>query len=225
MSTVPASAAATRKSASQLLEDALQAAQHAGSVQFKDKTTSGKNVQNLEGAISASTASETLSSTGTPLQVQLIGGTAYINGSATALASALQITPAQATSVAGKWIVVSSTDAPFKKLTNALTLSSSLSDFAAKSGHSLHIGKTQHLDGHSVIPIVGVPLQTLSKGTTGSVALYLSPKAPYLPVAGSLVLANKSERLTEVAVFGNWGAKVSLTAPTGGIAFSSIQGG
>ena len=91
--------------ASQLLSDALNAVQESGSMHFVDKTTVNGTTQTLEGAISAPTAGETLTSSA-PLQVELIGGSIYVTGDTSALEQALQITSAQAQPYADKWIVV-----------------------------------------------------------------------------------------------------------------------
>jgi hypothetical protein len=215
-------AAATPKNptAAQMLKAALNASQESGSVRFVDQTTVGKQVQKIQGVISAPTAGETLSGAAEPLVVELIGGTVYVKGSAPALESALQISKAQGTPVAGEWISVSSTDAPFQSLTQALTISATLSEFTPASSH-VRFGKIQTVAGHRVRPIIGPP-SSLSSKTSGSAALFVSPKAPYLPQGGSLVLSNGTQRLNEVAVFTNWGAKVSLTAPSGSTAFSSV---
>jgi hypothetical protein len=207
--------------AAQLLSDSLNAAQSAGSMQFVDKTTANKTVQTLEGVISAPTAGETLHSS-QPLIVDLINGSIYVTGTASALESSLQITAAQATPYADKWIVVSSSDAPFQLLAQDLTLSATIDVFTpGQSG--LRMGKERTVGGKKVIPVVGAP-SNLPKGTTGSVALLVSAKAPHLPVGGTLVLGNKTGRLTEVAVFKQWGAKVVLNTPTGATAFSTILG-
>jgi hypothetical protein len=86
------------------------------------------------------------------------------------------------------------------------------------------LGKVQTVAGHKVLPIIGTQ-SSLAKGASGSVALLVSTKAPYLPVGGSLVIAKGTQRLNEIAVFTNWGAKVSLTAPSGTTAFSSVLSG
>jgi hypothetical protein len=205
-----------------MLASSLSASQVRGSVQFVDRTTVGSDVQTLDGAISAPTAGETLTGAGTPLVVELISSTVYVNGSASALESALQITAAQATPVANKWIAVATTDAPFQSLTGALTLSSTLTEFTPTK--QIHFGKQTKVGKLKVIPIIGRP-SNLVKGASGSAALLVSAKAPHLPVGGTLVLAQGKQRLHEVAVFSNWGAKVSLTAPAGAVPFSSVLTG
>jgi hypothetical protein len=213
---------ATGPSASGLLQTSLAAAQREGSVRFVDRTTVGSEVQRIDGAISAPTASETLSGAAAPLVVELIGGIVYVDGSAQALESALQITPAQATPVAAKWISVASTDAPFQTLTGALTISATLDTFTP-TGH-LHLGKTTKVGTQRVTPVVGVP-SGVAKGVSASVALLVSTKSTHLPVGATLVEAEGTKRLREEVVFTNWGARVGLTAPSGAVPFSSVLTG
>ena len=208
-------------SASQLLSDALGAVNQSGSMHFVDKTTVNGTTQTLEGVISAPTAGETLTSSA-PLQVDLIGGSIYVTGNEEALEQSLAITAAQAQPYAGKWIVVHSTDAPFQLLAQDLTISSTINVFTPTQ-KGLKIGKLQKIGKVRALPITGVS-GNLPKGTSGSATLFVSPKAPHLPLGGSLVVGNKTGRLSEVAVFNDWGAKVSLTPPTGAIPFSSVLG-
>jgi hypothetical protein len=217
---VPPAGAASKQSATKLLAQSLSAAGSAGSMHFVDNTSVNKQKQTLEGVVSAPTAGETISGNGAPLEVELIAGQIYVEGSATALTSALAISSTQATAGANKWIVVKQSDAPFQLLANDLTLSSTLSQFTPQT-KGLRIGKTQKLGKVRAIPLVGTP-SSLPGGTSGSVALLVSTKAPHLPIGGTLILVNKTGRLTEVVVFTSWGAKVNLTPPTGGIPFSSL---
>jgi hypothetical protein len=215
------SSASQPSAAAQLLSDALNAAQKAGSMQFVDKTTSNKSTQILEGVISAPTAGETLHST-EPLQINLINGLIYVYGSAGAIEAALQITVSQATPYADKWIVVHPSDAPFQLLAQDLTLAATIDDFTPGQ-RGLSMGKVQTVGHQKVIPVVGPP-SDLPSGTSGSAALLVSTKAPHLPLGGTLILANKTGRLSEIAVFKAWGARVQLTAPTGTTAFSTVLG-
>ena len=204
----------------QLLSDALNAAQASGSMQFVVKTTENKSTQTLDGVVSAPTAGETLQG-GQPLEIDLIGGLIYVVGSASALQSALQISAQQAAPYAGKWIEIQPSDAPFQLLAQDLTLGATLNQFAPQNG--IRTAKTQTIGHQKVIPLVGRP-SNLPKGTSGSAALLVSAKAPHLPVGGSLILVNKTGRLSEIAVFKAWGAKVQLPTPTGATAFSTVLG-
>ena len=179
----------------------------------------GKNTQLEQGAISAPSASETLSGNGAPLQVELVDGNIYVTGNAIALESALEITATQATPAANKWILVKPTDAPFQDVAGTLTVSSTLDEFTPKG--KLHLGREQKVHGTKVIPITGTP-SSLSKGTVGNASLLVRATSPHLPVAGTLVLASKSGRLNEVAAFTEWGAKVSLSPPADPLPFTTV---
>jgi hypothetical protein len=206
-------------SASSLLSQSLAAANESGSVRFTDQSTVGEHVQFVQGAISAPTASETLSGNSAPLGVELVGGNIYVFGNAIALESALAITETQATPAANKWILVKSTDAPFQDLSGTLTMSSTLDEFTPKG--NLHLGAQRKIHGTKVIPITGTP-SSLSKGTKGNASLLVRVSSPHLPVGGTLVLASKSGRLNEVAVFTAWGAKVVLTPPANPLPFTTV---
>jgi hypothetical protein len=213
--------AAQHSPASQLLSDSLNAIDQAGSMHFVDKTTVNGTSETLEGAISAPTAGETLTSTA-PLQVELIGGSIYVIGNAQALEQSLEITATQAQPYVNKWILVETSDAPFQLLAQNLTIGSTINVFTPGQ-KGLKIGKMQKLGGMKALPITGIAINA-PKGTSSSATLFVSPKAPHLPLGGSLVLVNKSGKLSEVAVFNDWGSKVNLTAPTGAIPFSTILG-
>jgi hypothetical protein len=220
----PAVTGASSLSATTLLNRSLDAAAGAGSVEFVDRSTSGKVTQQLSGAISAPAASETITGNGMPFAVELIDGVVYVQGSANVLETALKLSPTQANPVSGKWISVTSTDSAFSNLTGELTITQSLNEFTPTGPH-VHIESTKRINGHTVIPIVGTPKSTVSRGAKGSVALLVSSRSPHLPVGGSLVLAKGKNRLNEVAVFKNWGATVSLIAPTGAVPITSIVNG
>lgn len=216
-----AASGAEQIGASQLLATALNAAQKSGSLHFVAKTTVNGTTETLGGEVSAATAGETLTSS-SPLQVELIGGLIYVTGNAQTLEQALQISAAQAEPYAGKWIVVQSSDAPFQVLAQDLTISSTIDEFTpARKG--LKIGKVRQIGSVKAVPITGSGTNS-PKGTSSSVTLFVSPKSPHIPVGGSRTEANKTDRLSEVAVFKDWGAKVVLAAPTGAIPFSTVLG-
>ena len=105
-------------SPTQVLPEALAAANESGSVNFVDRTDiSAGQQQQIQGAISAATAAEIASGGNRTFEVELIAGAVYVNGPAPVLQSALQITSSQALPVGGKWIEVSPSDAPFQHLT------------------------------------------------------------------------------------------------------------
>jgi hypothetical protein len=221
----PSGASTRVPSATQLVKDSVTAANKAGAMSFSDKSTSGKQTTTLVGAASGPTAVESLAQNGTTqLQIELIGGAIYVRATAGVLESALSLPAAASTANSGKWISVQSSDSAFETLASQLTLEAEL-DAYIPTAH-LQKGKIITVAGHRVIPVSGEPSSAAANGaTSGSAALLVSTKAPYLPVGGSLILAKTgAAELKEVAVFGNWGKKLPLTAPPGATAFSSLVG-
>lgn len=217
----PSAGAVTGSSANNLLQQSLNAANGASSMLFVDHTTTDGTTQTIQGAISAPTASETFTEDGASLEVELINGVVYVYGPAGLIINALGISTTQAAAAADKWVAVHSSDAPFDDLTGDLTIDSTLDEFTP-SAH-LREQATTKVGLVKAIPIVGSPSSSVSEGTKGSVALFVSPKGRHLPVGGSLVLGDKQDHhLDEVAVFKDWGVPVKLTPPSGAIPFSSI---
>jgi hypothetical protein len=220
--TLSASARAFTPTAHELLAEALQASQRAGSLRFVSKTTSGKAVEVVQGVVSAPAASETVTGTGTPFEVELIGADAYVRGDLSALEDSLQLTAAQAGPLVDKWVSVPSTDSAFPSLTAALTITSVLNSFIAAS--NLKVGKKTKVAGITVIPLFGPPTLRTYRHASGSVALLVSAKKPHLPVGGSIVVAIGKDKTREVAVFKNWGVNVELTPPNPVTTIVSVLG-
>jgi hypothetical protein len=208
-----------------LITDGLTAAKKSGAMSFSDKSTSGKVTQMLVGVVSPSGGVESLTQSSQPvLQLQLVAGTLYVRTSSEVLESGLQLSAAVATANAGKWISLQSTDGPFASLAGQLTLAAEIETFVPTS--NLHRDKEVKVGGHLTIPVSGSPAPSVANGATaGSAAILLSSKAPYLPVGGSLILSKKgSPNLNDIAVFGNWGKSIALTAPSGAVAYASLSG-
>jgi hypothetical protein len=221
----PAAAASRSRSPSRLLAQVDKAVQKAGSMTFSDRSTSGKVVETYSGAASGSAAAESLTSTGAaPLQVVLSGGTIYLRSGSTVLESALGLSATAATAEAGKWIALQTGDAPYESLAGQLTVASELNAYIPAS--HLRIGKVVTVAKQRVIPVYGYPSASAANGATaGSAALFLSTKSPYLPVAGSLVLAKAgADERKEVAVFTHWGKPFTVTVPTGAVPYASLAG-
>jgi hypothetical protein len=216
-------AGANTPSATQLLNQAIAAADAKGTLTFSDTTRSGKNLESLTGAVSAPTAVESLTGTGEdPLQVMLIGNTAYVKAGQSVLQGQLGLPAAAAAAHVQQWISVQSGDSAFEALTGQLTILAELNSYVPVA----HIarGKVTKLNGKSVIPITGQPASDVAHGaTSGAVALLVSTAAPHLPVGGTLVLNRKgSPGLREAAAFSNWGNKIVASPPMSAVAFSSL---
>ena len=221
----PAGASSISRSPTRLLAATSSAVKKAGSMTFTDRSVSGKVTETYSGAVSATTAAETLTATGEPaLQVVLVDQVIYIRAGSTVLENSLDLSPTAAAAEAGKWISVQSSDAPFAGLASQLTVASELTAYFPASKR--RIGKASSVAHHPVITVYGDPSASAANGATaGSAALFLSAKAPYLPVGGSLILAKSgSAERKEVAVFKNWGKPFSVIAPTSPVSYDSLTG-
>ena len=132
----------------------------------------------------------------------------------------------QASSAAGKWVVVQQGDSPFQSITQQLTVSGEVANFLP-SRQTVQVGKRTKVHGVAVYPLYGRPVVPLPKGSSASVALFVPVKPPYRPVGATLVIGSSSTktRLHEEVVFSDWNKAVSLTPPASNtIAFSALIG-
>lgn len=215
-----ASARSFTATAHELLEEALDAGQTAGSLSFVSRTTSGKATEVIQGAVSAPAASETVTGLGTPFEVELIGHTVYEHGGLSVLENSLQLTATEAKGLVGKWVSVPSTDSAFTSVVSSLTITSVLNSFIA--ANDLKKERKRKVGGQFVIPLVGQATAKADDGAKGSAALFVEAKKPHLPVGGSVVVAKGHHETREVAIFKNWGVTVKLTPPTGATTVVSV---
>jgi hypothetical protein len=151
----------------------------------------------------------------------VISGVAYVNGSATFLQNSFGFPANAAATYAGKWISFQSTDAGYQEVVDGDTLASALTD-STPSG-ALTLKGTSKLDGKNVLGVSGgLPSNLSGQGATGSLVLYVSTTAPFLPV--ELVEAGTADGHsgTTTVVFSNWGEDVLALAPTNVTPFSAL---
>ncbi|HMD46977.1 MAG TPA: hypothetical protein VKG43_12495 [Acidimicrobiales bacterium] len=206
-------------SAASVLQTSVTAADTAGTVAFVDVTRGAGVTRNLAGAVSAPAAEQEVGPTD-PLQVILNNATIYVKATATTLESSLQLSAAQATANAGKWISLQESDGPYNQLAAALTISSVL-DAYVPTGR-LRLGPVTTVHGHQVVPVIGAASTSATNGASGTATLFVSTTARHTPVAGSLIVNRGETSFTEEAIFRNWGAPVSTVAPSNAIAYSSF---
>lgn len=148
-------------------------------------------------------------------------GVAYLKADAAFLRNSLGLTASAASKYAGQWISFTASDPGYTQLVSGDTLSSALKD-ASPTG-ALSLTPTRTLNGREVIGVVGgLPAEATQSGATGTVTLYVSTTAPYLPVEvvtdGSLNGQSGSSTVT----FSHWREPVSVAAPAGATPFSSL---
>jgi hypothetical protein len=149
--------------------------------------------------------------------VVLVGGTAYIQGDATAVASYFDLPASQPAQLAGKWISLTPNDSDFSAVTSAVTLNSDFSQVGFKGPYT--VGAAQTVGGRTVVPIHGY-----ISGPTGSApipaTLTVTSGGTVLPVT----LRASSGQLSASSTWSQWGQAVALAAPPSPIPMSSIAG-
>lgn len=207
--------------AASLITKAQSAAAQAGSVHIVDVTKIGTKAETLTGDISSTAAQEVLVVGGqVVLQVRLVSSAIYVEtSSASVLQSSLGLTSAQATAYAGKWISLTSADSPAASIIQSLSISAALNVYYPKTSAAQLLG-TKTIDGVEVQPIQSST--SPSKGTTELTTLFVNKKND-LPVAANLIAKNSTTTETKEAAFTQWGVPVTVTAPTGAVAYSSLQ--
>lgn len=151
----------------------------------------------------------------------VVSGIAYVHADATFLQNAFGFPANMASTYAGTWISFRSTDTGYQQVADGDTLASALSD-STPSG-SLTLKGTSVIDGKNVIAVSGGLPSNLSRtGATGSLALYVSTIAPFLPVKLVEQGAVSGHSGTTTVMFSNWGEDVRALAPTNATPISTL---
>ena len=185
-----------KKAASQVLADALAAAQGASGVHVSGSIVSGGEPLTLNLALDKGTGgSGTMSESGLSFQLIRVGGKAYIKGSDAFYKKFAGAGVAQL--LHGKWLEGSATTGNLAALTSLTDISKLFNGALASHGTLSNGGETTY-KGQKVVAI---------KDTTKDGILYVAATGTPYPV--EIVGANKSGAI----VFDNWGKTVTITAP------------
>jgi hypothetical protein len=185
-----------KKAASQVLADALAAAQGASGVHVSGSIVSGGEPLTLDLGLDKGTGgSGTMSENGLSFQLIRVGGKAYIKGSDAfykkfAGAGAAQL-------LHGKWLEGSATTGNLAALTSLTDISKLFNGALASHGKLSNGGETTYKE-QKVVAI---------KDTSKDGILYVAATGTPYPVA--IVGANKSGAIS----FDEWGKTVTITAP------------
>ena len=208
--------------AAKLITKSQNAVQTAGSVHFVDVTKIGAKSETLTGDIGPTQAQETLTvSNQIVLEVRLVSSTVYIQTtSASVLQSALSLSATTAAASTGKWIQLSASDTPTSSIVQSLTLNSALSIYYPKSSAATTL-PTKTIGNVTVIPVTSSSQP--NKTTTETTTLFVA-QSTSLPAAANLLAKSGKTTETKEAAFTQWGAPVSVTAPTGAVTYASLAG-
>ncbi len=147
-------------------------------------------------------------------QVIVTGGTAFVQGNSKAVTSYLGFAASEATALANRWISIQPTEQPYPAVSLGVSLSSALGEVSLTGKLSETLQTTKA--GQAVIGIQGTSASP--DGVRSPATLYIATGSD-LPVEfDTSPAANTSEQVN----FSNWGNPVSVSAPTGAVAYSAI---
>ena len=151
----------------------------------------------------------------------VLPGAAYLRGDAAFLRNALGFTASAATQYASKWISFGPNDPGYQQLVAGDTIGSALTE-STPSG-SLALTPTRTIAGQQVVGVSGgLPPAMARSGATGTVVLYVSTTAPYLPVEVVESGALSGQHGTATISFSSWGEPIVVSAPPGAVPFASL---
>ena len=149
----PSAGGLAGKSAEQVIQLAQAAAKQKGSFHFVDQTGTGSDAQILTGDVSGTDTEEQVKGPNGTLEVRLEGSTIYVQASTLVLENALKLPASVASSEAGKWISLLTTDVPYQTAAKALEPTAEVAPYIPAG--DLKIGSVTTLRGENVLAVSG----------------------------------------------------------------------
>jgi hypothetical protein len=202
-------------SATQVLATSTAAAHQVGSFHFVDKDGSGAEAGLLVGDSGNTAAQQTLTIGSNVLDVRLIEDLVYMRAGATALQSVLGLSTAKASAEAGKWLSISPKEKGYAQIVKTLRPNSELDSYIPQA--PLSLGSVTTLHGTTVLPVTGVATPDAASGAVNtSATLFVSTRAPYLPVGGTITGTDvNGRRQSDQVAFTHWGERIQPAVPSG----------
>jgi subtilisin family serine protease len=202
----PAPASAAAPSPSALLAQALANAKNGGWVHEVTQAKEQGHTFSAVNDIGQIEGRQNIKNDATRAKVMLIGGVGYIEANAVGVASYFQLTTKNPGKLAGKWFIVTSSDADFSTVTAAVTLASDFNGLQMSGPYQE--GKRTVVNHQKVIPIHGF-ISGSTNGPKAAVTLDVTATGTTLPVR----FTAKTKTVKETTVWSRWGHVVKLTIP------------
>ena len=217
--TATAAGAATPQSsnsADRELKATVASARAEGSVRLTVHFFSGKTTGELIEDSGRQSGVETVAIGKERVSIILLNGMAYFSGNAAGLTSYFGLPKVLTSTIAGRWVSVSSTNSGFSSVVAGLTLASALKE-ASPTG-SITEGKMKKVRGQLTASISGT-----GTATAPPTILFISAQGKHLPVEA--VASRTSGELVsgEIATFSRWGEKVHVPTPSNAIPITSLS--
>lgn len=213
------------------LSQALEASYAKGSVHVVDVTTvpsstkgAADQVTTLTADISADAAAEAIQgSDGSLTSIVLRDGVIYLRSTAAVLTNNLGLSASAASTYAGRWISIAKTDGAYQTVAAALTIEAEVAPYVPTK-RSAKLGPVETLKGTEVKvqPVTGRYNATgLGTPVDAAVATFINQENG-LVQGGSIVVGGRSGNEHKLAVFTDWGKPITVTAPTGAVAYAEV---
>ena len=212
--------ALAHKTPQAVLASAVAAAKASGSFHYELTAKISSSSQSIIGDASTTEGRQTISEGTLKIEAELIGKTVYVEGNVGGLENQMGFSSTAASTYAGKWIAIASTDAPYASVTQAVTLPSALTELEP-TGH-LTLTPATTRAGQAAIGVRGALPSSASSGVKGTIVLYVSTAHPTLALAFDGQATSSGTKESDSGTFTNWGKPLDLTAPAGAVAFSSL---
>lgn len=198
-------------------EEALGAAEAAGSVHVDMTSSSGSGSTVYSSDVSSSAGRQVITITGGgDATVIDVAGVAYVSGNPPALVGFFGFSPAVSARLTGRWVSFRSGQPYYQQIIDALTLGSAM-NVVTLSGRLTTKG-AERLDGQRVVAVRGTAPSVPGVPAGTKATLYVATTGRMLPVS----YAEASGSIHLSAVFSQWGEKVSVTAPRDAIPITSL---
>jgi len=219
-STESSSTAGGAAAARRLLAQSVAAAVRANTFHYVSTSTSAGVTQTTVGDAAPDQGSQVITIGAHTFDILVIGTTAYFKGDAVTMQSQLDLDPVVAQQHAGQWISLQPSDSPYQSVYEAVTTQSALADSITISPTAVLPSTT--IGQVAVTPIRGALTPVAQMPTKGTARLDIASSS-HLPVQFTGSGSVDNQQAVESVVFSQWGESVSIAAPAGALAYSSIQ--
>jgi len=209
--------------AERLVQASLAAAEAAGTFHYVSTSTTNGVAQTTVGDAAPDRGRQVITIGAHTFTVLVVGTTAYFQGDAATLQSELSLDPLVAAAHAGQWISLAPSDGPYQSVYAAVTTKSALDDTVTIAAKAVLSDTT--IGGTSVTPVRG-PLTPIDQTPiTGTARFDVHSSRPHLPVRFSGSGSVNGQQAAVSVTFGHWGEPVTVDAPSGAVAYSTLQVG
>jgi hypothetical protein len=167
-------------------------------------------------------------------EVIVVGSMAYMKADATALGNVFGLSPSEAASLANRWMSFVSSDVPYKAIAADVTSETTWSDPSSSVTDQL---PQTPVAASGLFTLNGTSVQSVTYSLhgssttsdasyTGTETAIFSATTPHVPAVVTEHLSGTADQQASTSAtrvtFSQWGASVSVKAPTGSIPYSSL---